>query len=186
MTAEEIRAKAQAVVGHYPESPSPNCKHLPNPNCSRCRIVEDMVSFAQLCIEEISGTLRLEKEAHEKTKAELNKTWYDSSGEHGLSAWRRPTAEAYARVCTLYHKAEARLKVYETPTDDQDLQWALGLANMCARVVSGEVGVWVGEGAISRDGHKRLDILAQAIHGLRKRLEAYEKEDREKFIRGSK
>jgi hypothetical protein len=44
-----------------------------------------------------------------KAEASLNETWLEPV-EHGPDAWRRPTAEAYARACVLLRKARAELE----------------------------------------------------------------------------
>lgn len=51
------------------------------------------------------------EEALAGARAELNETWYEPK-EHGPDAWRRPTAEAYGRVCVLLRKAEAKLAAF--------------------------------------------------------------------------
>lgn len=67
-------------------------------------------------IRRLRAALLLEKGAADEARAglrsanaQLNETRYEPT-EHGPDAWRRPTAEEYARVCVLYRKSEASLR----------------------------------------------------------------------------
>lgn len=64
----------------------------------------------------LANSYRAEKAKRMAAEADLNETWFDP--DHGPDAWRRPTAEAYARVCVLYRKAQERLKLCDDGTPD--------------------------------------------------------------------
>lgn len=62
--------------------------------------------------EKLDAALRRANDA----EGELNETWFDEA--HGPDAWRRPTAEAYARVCVLYRKANQELENLRRPVEE--------------------------------------------------------------------
>lgn len=73
---------------------------------AKARIFELEAQFAE--------SKRLAENAGEmmrRAESALNETWLDP--EHGPDAWRRPTAEAYARVCVLYRKEQEKLAEVE-------------------------------------------------------------------------
>lgn len=108
-------------------------------------------------------------------------TWYEPS-EHGPDAWRRPTAEAYARVCVLYRKAQEELKAL-TSYEEEDLSNAMecareeGVCSTKSWPVCGHDQTLAAWGRVKsrllEEAKKELSITRQAAEGLQPATDIY-------------